>query len=809
MPSTPRHLSIAVRTLVEFALRRGDLEATFGGPARAREGMRAHQQVRRTRPPDYQAEVPVEGTVAAGGLTLSLNGRIDGLFHENGAAVLEEIKSTHRELASLEAAGDPLHWGQLRVYAALYAPDRDLEEVALQLTYVHLESGATRLFRRTETRASLEAFLHEVVAAFLAWAQALEDWGRRRDAAIQALEFPYAGYRRGQREMAVAVYRAIREGGRLMVQAPTGIGKTMAAVFPAVKALGAGLTSRIFYLTARTTGRHAAEQAFAALREAGLDFRTVTLTAKDKVCPVPEAACSPEECPCARGHYDRLPGARQAAFERQALDREAITAIAARHNVCPFELSLEMALWADGVIGDYNYVFDPRVYLRRFFADGGSDAVALVDEAHNLVDRAREMFSAALRKTALLEARRPLREELPRVHRALGRINGWMLEARRRCLAEGGACAEGRPPDELLPRLQAFVRRAEEWLVRNQPRPWRAALLEAYFAVSAFLRIAEGFDAGYATCLASDGEDLQVRLFCIDPAGRLAEALDRCRSVIFYSATLSPGDYFRRLFGCRPETPLLALPSPFPRRHRRLLVSDRVSTYYRHREQTAEDLAALLGRLAAARTGNYLFFFPSYAYLGLVHERFTRRHPDVATLVQTPEMPEEARSAFLARFGAAPTRTLAGFAVMGGIFGEGIDLVGERLCGAAIVGVGLPGIDTERELIRAHFDGRGESGFDIAYRFPGWNRVLQAAGRVIRSPEDRGVILLVDPRFRTPRYRALLPEDWQPAAVGPSARLAALLDAFWRASPASEIPSDQPLPAAPAPIPTAPKELRP
>lgn len=810
MPLNSPRLTVAVRTLVEFALRAGDLESTFGGPGRAREGIRAHQQVRRARPADYTPEVAVAGEVAAEGVTLSLKGRIDGVFQEAGATVLEEIKSTSRELSALDPEGDPLHWGQLRVYAALYAAAQGADSLDLQLTYYHLASGETRAVRRRETRARLEAFLKEVAAAFLSWARGLDDWCRRRDAGIQALEFPYTDYRRGQRRMAVAVYRAIRQGGRLMVQAPTGIGKTMAAVFPAVKAMGVGLTSKIFYVTARTTGRHAAEQAFDALRQAGLAFKTLTLTAKDKACFEPAAACRPEECPYARGYYDRLPAARQAAFAVPALDQAALAAIAREHRVCPFELSLEMALWADAVIGDYNYVFDPRVYLRRFFSDTGNDFTCLVDEAHNLVDRAREMFSAALCKATLLAARRPLRGELPGVHRALGGVNAWMVKARRRCQAAGGASADRQAPEDLLPLLRRFTHQAEAWLVLNLPRPWREALVEAYFEASAFLRIAEGFDASYATCLTTDGQDLQVRLFCIDPAGQLQEALARCRAVVFFSATLSPGDYFIRSFGCGPETPCLELPSPFPCANRCLLVSGRVSTFYRDREQTGEALAELLGRLVKGHAGNYLFFFPSYAYLDLVHGLFTRRHPAVATLTQAPEMPEAERNAFLARFTTTPDGTLAGFAVMGGIFGEGIDLVGKRLSGAAIVGVGLPGIDTERELIRQHFDGREGAGFDYAYRYPGLNRVLQAAGRVIRSPTDRGVILLVDPRFRSARYRALLPTDWQPTAVGDAAHLAGLLEAFWRPpGPTRDLAASLPGTRLPGAHPMTPKELLP
>jgi DNA excision repair protein ERCC-2 len=774
-------LSVAVRTLVAFVLQAGDLESTFAGTQRSLEGVRAHQRIQRARPAGYQSEVSVQHEMETPHFILTISGRIDGVFSDGGRVVVDEIKSTHRDLSKLEEAPNPVHWGQVKAYAWLLALQQGLTEVDVQLTYYHLTTEKTRELRQTTTMDALEGFMTDLLEDYIRWANRLEQWRRRRNRAIADLTFPFADFREGQRHMAVAVYRAIQSGGQAMIQAPTGIGKTMAALYPSVKALGEELTAKIFYLTARTTGRQAAERALEILRANGLRLKSLTLTAKEKICPHPEAACMPEECPRARGHYDRMKSARAAAFELDGLTRDTVARLAEGHTVCPFEFSLDMALWMDTIIGDYNYAFDPRVYLRRFFSDDSEAYTFLVDEAHNLVDRSREMFSAVLHKQPFLELRRALRDDNRPLYRAMGRINSWMVSARRDCLAAGGEAATPLLPDDLLPPLQSFHRRAEKWLVKNKPAPWKEDLLQRFFDVATFLRVAERFDSSYTTCTHSDGKDLQVKLFCLDPADQLAEALQRGRSAVFFSATLTPFAYFNELFGGDDETVFLRLPSPFPPENLCLIVEERISTYFRDREQTKHRLAEAIHHLVKGQPGNYLAFFPSYAYLAMVHDVFQTAYPEIPTIVQSRDMDEQARDVFLENFTGDNPGTLVGFVVMGGIFGEGIDLVGRRLSGAAIVGVGLPGIGMERDLIRDHFEAKLQAGFDFAYRYPGFNRVLQAVGRVIRTTRDRGSVLLVDSRFATRRYQNLFPNEWRPIRPRSGRPVASLLDTFWAA----------------------------
>ena len=774
-------LTVAVRTLVAFVLQAGDLESTFAGPQRSLEGVRAHQRIQHSRPAGYQSEVVVHHELETTDFILSISGRIDGVFSEGTRVVVDEIKSTHRDLSKLEEKPDPLHWGQVKVYAWLYAMQQGLTEVDVQLTYCQLTTGETRELRHTLTMDALERFTADLLEDYIRWARRLEQWRRQRNQSILALAFPFPGFREGQRHMAVAVYRAIQNEGRAMIQAPTGIGKTLAALYPAVKALGEELTAKIFYLTARTTGRQAAEKTLAILRTNGLQLKSLSLTAKEKICPHPEAACTPEECPRAQGHYDRMKNARTAAFEEEALTRDTLSRLAEDFAVCPFEFGLDMALWMDAIIGDYNYAFDPRVYLRRFFSDESDAYTFLVDEAHNMVERSREMFSATLHKQPFLDLRRALREEHRPLYRALGRINTWMVAARRDCLAAGGEAATSTLPDDLLPPLLAFQRRAEKWLMKNKPAPWKEDLLQRFFDVVTFLRVAERFDSSYTTCSISDGKDLQVKLFCLDPADQLAEALQRGRSAVFFSATLTPFAYFNELFGDDHETTFLRLPSPFPPENLCLIVEPRISTYFRDREQTKHRLAEAISQLVMGARGNYLAFFPSYAYLSMVHDSFSALHPEIPTIVQSRDMDETARETFLEHFVGDNPETLVGFVVMGGIFGEGIDLVGRRLSGAVIVGVGLPGICMERDLIRDHFETKLQAGFDFAYRYPGFNRVLQAVGRVIRTSRDRGAVLLVDRRYGTRPYRELFPPEWQPVELRAGQAVSEILQPFWRA----------------------------
>jgi len=802
--SKPVH-TVQVRELVEFALRRGDLgaERQFVGPDRARAGIRGHQKIQRSRPAGYQTEIPVEQAVEADEFTLQIRGRIDGLLSTPQEVLLEEIKTVQ---GTWDHLADPLHWAQAKFYGYIYARTHALDKLVIQLAYLELETGKVTELRQSYSFAELSDFFAATTAIYLDWLRERHQWCQERDQSIRALAFPFPAYRPGQRDLAVAAYRVLTNGGRLFLVAPTGIGKTISVLFPAVKALGEGKLERIFYLTARTVGRTIAEKSLADLRQGGLKLRAVTLTAKEKVCVRAGQPCDPQTCPMAIGYYDRVKPAIRDALEREEINRSTLEAVAQKHQVCPFELSLDVSVWADAVICDYNYVFDPQVYLRRHFGEGGGQYAFLVDEAHNLVDRAREMFSANLDGREILEVRRAIKISAPRCAKALAKLNSGMRKL-------GGPTVDSDEPVEvsdpsvelnLFPAQAAVVRdkkngirtshefpetltellesalaEAETWLARNESAEFREDLLALYFRLHSFRRTAELYDERYVTII-ENGPSVKVRLFCLDPSNLLRQALKRGHAAIFFSATLTPMDYYRTLLGGTPEDPGLQLPSPFPPENLAVFIQDRIQTHFKGRAESLGEVVAAIGTLVQGRRGNYLIYFPSYQYLNAVLQEFQACHPSVSVLVQRPGMTEPERDAFLSAFSVEHGETLAGFAVLGGIFGEGIDLVGERLIGAVIVGVGLPQLCVERDLIRDYFQQQNAAGFDYAYTFPGMNRVLQAIGRVIRSETDHGVVLLIDARFNELRYRRLFPVWWRFVRVRYSDALREAVGDFWK-----------------------------
>ena len=775
-------INIAVRSLVEYVLRSGDLVIDFTGTRRAIDAIRAHQKVQRSRPSDYLSEVTVDYQHESEDFTLNIGGRIDGIYPAapNRTVCIDEIKTTVRDLDKVVDQNNPLHWGQAKTYAFMYAEAHDLPEVDIQLTYFHLETGEMRTQRISNDRRQLQAFFQDLVSRYLKWARTVIAWRQKRDNSIRALPFPFEDYRPGQRQMAVDIYRVIRERQQMILQAPTGIGKTMGALFPAIKSITEGLCNKIFYLTARTTGRSVAEKALDDLKKVGLRFKSLTLTAKDKICFCPSAACNPDECEFTRGYYDRLNDAILDVFQKDSFTRTVVEDAARNWTLCPFEFSLELSLWADCVICDYNYAFDPRVYLRRFFLESADDYTFLIDEAHNLVDRSRDMFSAAIFKQPFLDVRRQTGKKLSRIYKCMGRVNSWLVKTRKRCLEAEGIIIEKDSPEGLYPLLRDFLHSTERWLRLNRRTSFRDSLLELYFSASAFMRVAEEYDDTYATFYTCQDRELKVRLFCIDPARQLGEALTRCRAAIFFSATMTPVDYFKDMFGCREDAHHLILPSPFPIDNFGQFMTHTVSTLFQDRESTAPQVSGAIAAFVGQRKGNYLLFFPSYAYLDKICSLFVRDHPGIQTIRQYQTMTEAERNAFIMQFSRSNADTLVGFAVMGGVFGEGIDLVGERLSGAVIVGVGLPGISPERELIREYFSEVYQAGFEYAYMFPGINRVLQAAGRVIRTEKDCGIVLLIDRRFGTRRYRSLLPMEWNPVRVADDMRLKDQVAEFWQ-----------------------------
>lgn len=778
-----KKIHISVRSLVMHVASTGDLENLFTGSHRKAEGIRAHVKIQKLRPEEYVKELAIFHIEKTKHFDLEIKGRIDGVFTYPEKVIVEEIKTTHRELSFFTKEENSKHWGQVKVYSYFYALEHKLEKIFSQLTYYHLGTGEIKEIVKEFTIEELKIFFKVLVKDFLKWSASITKWEKVRNNSITALEFPFETYRPGQRKMAVDIYLTIKNNAKLIVQAPTGIGKTIAAIFPTLKALAEEHTSRIFYLTARTTGKNIANGAISILREKGLQLKSVTLTAKDKICFEKEKACDAKECEYAKGYFDRLRPALQTAFKNENFDRNTIEGIAKEHRICPFELSLDISSFADIIICDYNYAFDPRVYLKRFFDENDKTYTFLVDEAHNLVDRSREMFSCSLKKNDLMDLRCIIKDGLPKVYACLGKINSWFLQKRKICENNNGFYTESEKPDDLSFLLEGFLIEAEKWLLLNKEASFKENLMEQYFEVVNYKKISENYDSCYITYYEQSDKELVHKLFCINPSTRINNALLRCGSVIFFSATMTPVNYFKELFGCQESAYDLVLPSPFPKENLEIYIADNVSTFYKNRENTKNKIAKILILFVKQKIGNYLLFFPSYAYMSMIFESIDKdSNGDIQFLIQTPEMSEKERDAFLEKFVQEPKKTHVGFVVMGGIFGEGIDLVGEKLSGAGILSVGLPAISNERELIRQYFSEHNRKGFEFSYIYPGMNRVLQAAGRVIRTQNDKGTILLIDERFTSCQYRHLLHKEWKPHIIKNAEVLSEKTEYFWAKS---------------------------
>ena len=789
--SSNRTVKTSVRNLVEFVLRSGDLSSAFAGSSRMVDGSRIHRKIQQSQGSEYKPEVSLAIVVQRPDVTLEISGRADGVITATAEAgreqvTIDEIKSVTVELDTIEEDYNLLHWAQAKCYAYIYAAQYDLTAIGVQITYCQVTTLEIKSFKQIYSVEELADFFDSLITQYAMWARRLGDWAEVRNASAQLLQFPFSAFRHGQRQLAVAVYKTLSMGLKLFAQAPTGTGKTMATIFPAVKALGQGHVEKLFFLTAKTVTRQLAEEAFDRLRQIGLRCKTLTLTAKDKTCFMPEAACTPEECPYAEGYYDRITLALNDCWQQEAFTREVVEQIARKHQVCPFELSLDLALWADAVICDYNYVFDPRVYLKRFFNENDGQYCFLVDEAHNLVDRARDMFSAEITKQSFLAIKKSVNQELPQLGKAAGKINTFLLKTGKLCV-ETSAVGQAdyfvreQPLTDIISLLRKFMDLAEKWLAKNQPADFREELLELYFNVNAFLRTFEMYDERYVTYAEKIDKDVKLKLFCVDPSELLRQAVKRGRAAIFFSATLTPLNYFTEILGGEAEDGKITVPSPFDHSNLGLLVADTVSTTYKTREKTYGIVVDSITAAIEARAGNYLVFFPSYRYMEEVYRRFSLKNPLIRVILQMGEMKEEERTEFLRQFSGDNADTLVGFAVLGGVFGEGIDLTGERLVGAVIVGVGLPQVCLEREIIRQWFDRNNRPGFEYAYVYPGMNKVLQAAGRVIRTEQDRGLVLLIDDRFSQPRYRRLFPPEWQGAVSTKNvSKIADRVKRFWQ-----------------------------
>ena len=721
-----------------------------------------------------------------------MRGRIDGVYASARPPVVEEIKTLAREPKNMSEYLNEQHRTQLRIYGWLYLgvqrqETTDLDRLVLRLSYLALDTDRLMSHEETADHAFLRDFFFQVCEKYLQGTRARLQHRRSRDQSLARQTFPYGGFRTGQRAFAAAVYRCCRDGRTALLQAPTGIGKTMGALFPALKAMAEGRTDRILYLTAKTTGQQSAEDALRLLVSDGASCRSVTLTAKDKICFMPGTPCDPDFCEYARGYYDRLGPALVKLQGFNLVNRERIEEAARSASICPFELSLDSAGCSDVIIADYNYAFDPAVYLRRVFDDDLKEKVTLlIDEAHNLVDRGRSMFSAELSRKLLLSARKLLAESR-RVPAALETVNSIFLS-----LSRGEAFDA--PLERILPTLpenlaeavRKLVRQLDEWLAIQQASA-DGTLVDLYFQCLGFLRVADDLDQSHAVILrGSSRQELTLSLQCLDPASWLAKRHQQVHAAIFFSATLAPANFYMRFMGIPEQAMRASLPSPFDARQTGVYVLP-VDTRFHFREGSLDRVVASVSALYLAKPGAYLVSFPSYAYQEAVYRAFVQACPDVPTRYQHRNMTDEERLIFLSGFDGQP---VVGFCVMGGAFTEGIDLLGDCLIGMVVVGVGLPGISLERDEISRRTgqqQGLAQEGFSYAYTYPGITRVLQAAGRVIRSEQDRGVICLLDQRYFRPVYRDLMPEHWRPIYLQKMADLFPELERFWGSSDASRV----------------------
>lgn len=785
-------IKISVRNLVEFILRSGDIDSSRGGLRDVdamKEGTRIHKKIQKSMGPSYSSEVSLSISIPISvddrEFNIVLEGRADGIIqHEHSdllnepSVTIDEIKGMYQDINKII---EPIqvHKAQVMCYAYIYAKQNKHENIGIRLTYCNLETEDIKHFNETLEYKSLKIWFSELIDRYMKWVNWQFNWNHETSKSIKQMEFPFE-YRTGQKDLVTGVYKTIIRNKNLFIEAPTGVGKTITTLFPAVKAMAYGLTRKIFYLTAKTITRTVAEETAKQLVSHGAKLKVVTITAKDKICILDKPDCNPNSCERARGHFNRV---NDAVFDmlsnEDEIRRDLITEYASKHRVCPFEMGLDITTWADIIICDYNYVFDPNVYLRRFFAnEKKNDYVFLIDEAHNLVDRARQMFSGTLYKNDFLEIKAMVKLKSNKLAKALDICNKDLLKLKRQC-----------DTYEVLDSITDFIYHLmnlmieyEKFLQEEIMIEDREKLLELYMNIRHFLNMYELVNEKYVVYTDYDNDyGFRINLLCMDPSKNLQATLEKGRSSVFFSATLLPIQYYKQQLGGTEEDYAIYAHSPFDQKKKLLMIANDVSTKYSRRTSNEyQRIGEYIKVFTNIKVGNYMVFFPSYSIMNEIYELLKDTTFIGEITIQQKNMSEFDREDFLESFVESPVKTRIGFCVMGGIFSEGIDLKGKRLIGTIIVGTGLPMICHERELFREYYDKYKGLGFDYAYLYVGMNKVLQSAGRVIRTTEDRGAILLLDERFLQPQYQNLFPREWFPNSTVDIDKMEDVLSKFWK-----------------------------
>ncbi|MDB5777516.1 MAG: DinG family ATP-dependent helicase [Herbaspirillum sp.] len=748
---------VAVRALCEFTAKQGDLDLHFTPSPSAQEGIAGHLAVTGRRAAGYETEISLSGEYDK----LHVRGRADG--YDSARNRLEEIKTFRGDLNLMPDNHRHLHWAQVKIYGHLLCLARGLSEITLALVYydVGKGSGKETVLTRAFSADALKQYFDQQCECFLAWAEQELAHRAARDLALSDLSFPHASFRAGQRPFAAAVYQSAAKGRCLLAQAPTGIGKTVGALFPLLKACPSQRVDKIFYLAAKTPGRKLALDALSRIRDSapGLPLRVLELVARDKACEHPDKACHGQSCPLAQGFYDRLPQARSAAVAAGTMDKSALREIALAHNICPYYLSQDLVRWSDAIVGDYNYYFDLNAMLHGLSVANQWRVGVLVDEAHNMIERTRKMYSAQLDQRDLITLRRSAPAALKRPLQHLHRQWNALHQEQEADYQTHDAIAE-----PFIAALQYAIADITDHM-SEYPAAVDAELQRFYFDALHFSRMAESFDRHSLFDIVKNkghgngrgGVTLCIRN--IVPAPFLAPRFAAAHSTVLFSATLSPWHFYADTLGLPADTGWIDVPSPFAAEQLSVQLISRISTRYRHRDDSLAPIADLIATQYRQQAGNYLAFFSSYDYLQKAAALFRARYPDIPILEQARQMDESERERYLASF--TQTSEGVGFAVLGGSFAEGIDLPGQRLIGAFIATLGLPQINAINEQIMQRMDAAFGAGYEYTYLYPGLQKVVQAAGRVIRTQEDRGVVYLIDDRFAQADVRRLLPEWWK------------------------------------------------
>lgn len=793
-----RCIRISVRTLVEFVMRSGDLDNRTS-TAMEREAMlaggRMHRKIQKKMGSNYEAEVGLKTKVTLAvsqeetdnhtvdfedEIEIIVEGRADGIIKEDEAVTIDEIKGMYQDVAKFEDAF-PVHKAQAICYAYMYVQNNELDSAWIQMTYCNLDTEEIKRFRYYYDVNQLKQQFMAYINEYGKWAKFLYLHRRERKASIQGMEFPFV-YRKGQRDIVVSVYRSIIRQTRLFIQAPTGIGKTISVLFPAVKAVGEGYGDKIFYLTAKTITRAVAEESFQVMRKNGMKLSSVTITAKEKLCVIPEMDCNPISCPRAKGHFDRV---NDAVFDlitnETEASREVILAYAQKHNVCPFEMCLDVSTWMDAVICDYNYVFDPNIRLQRYFSESTTgEYLFFIDEAHNLVERAREMYSAVLIKETFLEAKRRMKASVTLIKK-LDRCNRIMLQLKREC-DTWKQLEEGEGIGALVLAVETLFGELQKWEESHPEYRRSKEDSEFFFSLRNFLAAYDRMDENYRvyTQHLEDGRFV-VKIFCVNPAKEIRACLDQGMSSVFFSATMLPIRYYKQLLSGEQNDYAIYAHSPFDTTKRLLLIGNDVTSRYSRRVRTEyQKIVQYIASIAGAKHGNYLVFFPSYGYMMDVLSIIEQQTLVYEYQVQKNSMTEHEREQFLEAFTEQNEKSFVGFCVSGGIFSEGIDLKGKRLIGVIMIGASLPQVCAEREILKRFYEEKEMDGFAYAYRYPAMNKVMQAAGRLIRTEQDYGVIALLDDRFLREEYISQFPIEWADYEVTSLHYISEKLRQFWK-----------------------------